>query len=191
MFPDPSRLNEAEQTIDQALETCRPACVTTSFQSDGMVLIHLLTQRLPEIPVLFVDTGYHFAETYKFRNRMAREFDLNLINLYPKQTVAQPGIAVRNSPPIQFRPLLPDAKSRTAMERAETFRYLVFRVAPRAVAHPGQSEVERRFRPSRKQDSAKSEPLGVLDISRYRGLFEAVSDSQAAVVCPRLSEHRL
>jgi hypothetical protein len=42
-----------------------------------------------EIPVLFLDTGYHFAETYAYRDRIAREWDLNLINLLPEKTVAE------------------------------------------------------------------------------------------------------
>ena len=41
------------------------------------------------IPVLFLDTGYHFAETYAYRDRIAREWNLNLINLLPEKTVAE------------------------------------------------------------------------------------------------------
>jgi len=57
------------------------ACVTCSFQVEDMVLLHLLMQRIPRIPVLFLETGYHFAETYAYRDRMAREWDLDLVNL--------------------------------------------------------------------------------------------------------------
>src|SRR4029077_2355330 len=39
-------------------------CITCSFQAGGMVVLDMLRKRVPEIPVLFVDTGYHFAETY-------------------------------------------------------------------------------------------------------------------------------
>jgi phosphoadenosine phosphosulfate reductase len=42
-----------------------------------------------KIPVLFLDTGYHFAETYEYRDRMAEEWKMNLFNLLPEQTVAQ------------------------------------------------------------------------------------------------------
>ena len=41
------------------------------------------------IPILFLDTGYHFAETYAYRDRIASEWDLNLINLLPEKTVAE------------------------------------------------------------------------------------------------------
>ena len=38
--------------------------------------------------MLFLDTGYHFAETYAYRDRMQREWNLNLVNLAAKQSVA-------------------------------------------------------------------------------------------------------
>ena len=37
-----------------------------------MIVLDLLRKRLPDIPVLFLDTGYHFAETYAYRDRMAQ-----------------------------------------------------------------------------------------------------------------------
>jgi phosphoadenosine phosphosulfate reductase len=65
----------------------RPACLTCSFQAEGMIVLHLLRKRIPSIPVLFLDTGYHFAETYEYRDRMAREWSLNLVNILPQKTV--------------------------------------------------------------------------------------------------------
>ncbi len=64
-------------------------CVTCSFQAEDVLLTKLAVDIDPRIPVLFLDTGYHFAETYAYRDRMAREWNLNLINLLPKQTVAE------------------------------------------------------------------------------------------------------
>jgi len=65
------------------------ACITSSFQTECMVLVHLVTRQRPDIPVLFLDTGYHFSETYEYRDRMAAQFELNLINLSPRMTVSQ------------------------------------------------------------------------------------------------------
>lgn len=70
-------------------DTQGPACVTCSFQLEDMVVLHILRQHQPDIPVLFLDTGYHFAETYTYRDRMAREWNLNLVNLIPEQSVAE------------------------------------------------------------------------------------------------------
>jgi phosphoadenosine phosphosulfate reductase len=92
-----------EQTIDEALESAQGAeCVTSSFQSECVILVHLLRARRPRIPVLFLDTGYHFPETYEYRDRLAAEWDLNLINLQPSISVeeqeSQFGILYQSAP---------------------------------------------------------------------------------------------
>ena len=83
-------IEAARLLIREALaEAGEGACVTSSFQAECMVVTHLVTQERPDIPVLFLDTGYHFAETYEYRDRMAAEWKLNLVNLLPAQTVAE------------------------------------------------------------------------------------------------------
>ncbi len=80
---------------EQALETVLAAnqnarvCLTSSFQAEDMVVAHLLRKRVPDVPVLFLDTGYHFPQTYEYRDRMTREWSLNLVNVLPAQTVAE------------------------------------------------------------------------------------------------------
>jgi len=83
MSSDHLRALEAESlgTIDATLSTGRPACVTCSFQSSGMVLLHMLRRRIPDIPVLFLDTLHHFGETLTYRDRMVEAWRLNLITL--------------------------------------------------------------------------------------------------------------
>jgi phosphoadenosine phosphosulfate reductase len=63
--------------------------ITCSFQAEDMVVLDLLRKVRPEVPVLFLDTGYHFPETIAYRDRMAREWALNLINLTAAQTVEE------------------------------------------------------------------------------------------------------
>ena len=65
------------------------ACLTCSFQAEDVLLLHLAMELRPDIPVLFLDTGYHFRETYEYRDRIAQEWKLNLTNLLPRETVAQ------------------------------------------------------------------------------------------------------
>ncbi len=64
-------------------------CVTCSFQAGGMVVLHLVREILPAVPVIFVETGYHFAETLAYRDRMTARWGLNLINVSAAKTVAQ------------------------------------------------------------------------------------------------------
>jgi phosphoadenosine phosphosulfate reductase len=93
----------AEQLVADAIATASGDLVlTNSFQAEDMVLLHMVRQRLPDIPVLFLDTGYHFAEVYEYRDRMAAEWRMNLTSLEPDVTVAaqesQFGILNRTDP---------------------------------------------------------------------------------------------
>lgn len=74
--------------VERVLRLGAKACLTNSFQIEDMVVLHLLRQIVPDIPVLFLDTGYHFQETYAYRDRMVREWGLNLVLLQAKQSVA-------------------------------------------------------------------------------------------------------
>jgi len=60
-------------------------CVTASFQADGVVLLHMLRQFRPDIPVLFLDTVHHFAETIRYRDEIAAAWGLNLVTLRAEQ----------------------------------------------------------------------------------------------------------
>jgi len=77
-------------------------CVTCSFQAEDMIVLHMVRALHPAVPVLFLDTGYHFAETYTYRDRMTAAWNLNLINLTPRQSVpeqeAQFGILHQSAP---------------------------------------------------------------------------------------------
>jgi phosphoadenosine phosphosulfate reductase len=94
----------AEQVLDSVLSTHAQsrACFTCSFQAEDVIVLHLLRKRLPNIPVLFLETGYHFPETYQFRDNLTREWGLNLVNVLPKQTVQEQesafGILYRENP---------------------------------------------------------------------------------------------
>ncbi|HZU93247.1 MAG TPA: phosphoadenosine phosphosulfate reductase family protein, partial [Microbacterium sp.] len=49
-------------------------------------LPHLVAQYLPGVDVLFLDTGYHFAETTFTRNEVAENLDVNIVDVKPEQT---------------------------------------------------------------------------------------------------------
>jgi phosphoadenosine phosphosulfate reductase len=64
-------------------------CLTSSFQTEDMVVLHMLRERVPRVPVIFLETGYHFAELIAYRDRMVREWDLNLVNALPLTTLEE------------------------------------------------------------------------------------------------------
>ncbi len=74
-------MTDARDLILQNLADADAPCVTASFQADCMVLLHMLREVKPGIPVLFLDTVHHFAETYAYRNLMAERWRLNLVTL--------------------------------------------------------------------------------------------------------------
>ena len=91
------------EVIDRLLgENRGTACITCSFQAEDMVVLHLLRKRLPQVPVLFLETGYHFAQTYAYRDRMTALWLLNLVNVMPAQSVPEQeselGILYRTDP---------------------------------------------------------------------------------------------
>lgn len=52
--------------------------LSSSFGAQAAVAIHLLTRERPDIPVVLIDTGYLFPETYRFVDELAERFELNL-----------------------------------------------------------------------------------------------------------------
>jgi phosphoadenosine phosphosulfate reductase len=73
--------SEAARLIADQLSGAGRACITCSFQAEDVAVLHMLLQVNPEIPVLFLDTVHHFAQTYAYRDELARSWHLNLVNL--------------------------------------------------------------------------------------------------------------
>jgi phosphoadenosine phosphosulfate reductase len=69
----------AEERVRWALERFRPGIMlSTSFGVQSAVLLHMVTQQWPEIPVVMVDTRYLFPETYRFADQLTERLKLNL-----------------------------------------------------------------------------------------------------------------
>jgi len=73
-----------EEVLTWAVETFSDnVAMTTSFQASGVALIHLVRTVAPDIPIYFIDTGFHFPETLAFKERLTKDWDLNVITLSP------------------------------------------------------------------------------------------------------------
>jgi phosphoadenosine phosphosulfate reductase len=84
------KIGDATRIIAAVLaENGVPACVTCSFQTECMALVDLVITQNPDIPVLFLETGYHFPETYAYRDQMTERLHLNLVNLASRQSVSE------------------------------------------------------------------------------------------------------
>lgn len=84
-----AKLDAVREALGRAITDKGDVCLTCSFQAEDVLLTKLAIEFDSTLPILFLDTGYHFAATYEYRDRIAREWNLNLINLLPEQTVAQ------------------------------------------------------------------------------------------------------
>jgi phosphoadenosine phosphosulfate reductase len=72
-------IQSAEQRVTWALENFPSRIVmTSSFGAQSAVCLHLVTQQCPDIPVVLVDTGYLFPETYQFIDELSERLSLNL-----------------------------------------------------------------------------------------------------------------
>jgi phosphoadenosine phosphosulfate reductase len=62
---------------------------TTSFGAQSAVMLHLLKENAPEVPIVFIDTGYLFKETYQFAEQLIKTWDLNLRVYQPQYSAAR------------------------------------------------------------------------------------------------------
>jgi len=68
-----------EQRVERAIELLPGAHVlTSSFGAQAAVMLHLVNQVVPRIPVILIDTGYLFPETYRFVDDLTERLNLNL-----------------------------------------------------------------------------------------------------------------
>ena len=81
-------LAPAEDIIEWAVATFGERFCITSSMGDA-VLAHLASRVAPGIDVVFLDTGYHFAETIGTRDAVAATLPVNLLTITPVQSVAE------------------------------------------------------------------------------------------------------
>ena len=94
-----ARFEGIADPVEQALAVLRWAGDTfgdgfaiTSSMADGL-LSHLAGRAIPGVNVVFLDTGYHFAETIGTRDWITSALPITLVNVTPPQTVAEQDLA--------------------------------------------------------------------------------------------------
>ena len=61
--------------------------IASAFQAEGTAVIHMAASIRPDVPVMFLETGFHFAETMAFKRQLADQFGLNVVDLTGDYTV--------------------------------------------------------------------------------------------------------
>src|ERR1051325_5314351 len=72
---------QAVALIAEQLKHAKKPPITSRFQSECVVLTDMVRQVRPDIPVLFLETFHHFAQTLAYRDELTAKYGLNLINL--------------------------------------------------------------------------------------------------------------
>ncbi len=70
-----------QEKIEAYIRAGKRLFTSSSFQSHSLVLLHIVSRIDKSIPVYFINTGYHFPETIKFRDQIIELFGLNTIDL--------------------------------------------------------------------------------------------------------------
>ena len=65
-----AKLDAVRATLAHEITGTPDVCLTCSFQAEDVLLTKLAIELDANIPILFLDTGYHFAETYAYRDRI-------------------------------------------------------------------------------------------------------------------------
>ncbi len=91
---DPINARLADASAEAVLEWARDEfgdglIMSSSFGAESAVMLHLANKIVPGIPVVFVDTGYLFPETYQFAEELTRRLKLDLRVYGPKLTAAR------------------------------------------------------------------------------------------------------
>jgi phosphoadenosine phosphosulfate reductase len=95
---EPTRLDEAnielthmnaEERVSWAVQHLPgPKALSSSFGAQAAVSLHMVTRQVPSIPVILIDTGYLFPETYRFVDELAVRLSLNLKVVQPRMSPA-------------------------------------------------------------------------------------------------------
>ncbi|PJI94821.1 phosphoadenosine phosphosulfate reductase [Luteimicrobium subarcticum] len=86
--PDATREATAEEVVAWAVREFGDSIAVACSMADA-VLPHVVAATKPWVDVLFLDTGYHFAETYGTRDAVETSMDVTIVDVTPKQTVAE------------------------------------------------------------------------------------------------------
>jgi phosphoadenosine phosphosulfate reductase len=79
---------DAQGLVAWALDLRKPAIVTTNFRPFEAVILHMVTRVQPDVPVIWMDSGYNTEATYRFADEVTRQLSLNLQIFLPRRSRA-------------------------------------------------------------------------------------------------------
>lgn len=114
----------AEKIVEWAVEQFGPRLAVACSMAEA-VLPHMVSTVMPGVEVLFIDTGYHFAETIATRDEVARRLPVTVVDVTPRRTVeeqdAEFGDRMHSWDPVQCCEMRKVAPLRQALTRYEAW----------------------------------------------------------------------
>jgi phosphoadenosine phosphosulfate reductase len=77
---------EAQEILRWALDSVERVAIASAFQADGTCLLDMAVAIRPDVPVLFLETGFHFEETLAFKRELTERLGLNVVELRGEHT---------------------------------------------------------------------------------------------------------
>ncbi len=76
------KIMEIEEQITKYKDQGLKIFASSSFQTQSVVLLHLISKIDNSIPIYFLNTGFHFPETLEYKAELTKRFDLNVVDLF-------------------------------------------------------------------------------------------------------------
>lgn len=92
--------NDPQALTRWALGLNQRAICTTNFRPFEAVILHMVTQVQPDIPIVWMDSGYNTEATYRFADDIAKRLSLNLTVYHPQRSRAHREALEGPTPPI-------------------------------------------------------------------------------------------
>lgn len=89
-----------EDIIRWANSLGKRTMMTTTFGDHSAVILHLVTRLIPEVKILWVDTGYNSSATYRFADKLMYELDLKVDVYTPEMTSARRNVLMKGIPEV-------------------------------------------------------------------------------------------
>lgn len=89
-----------QSIIERALALSERPVVTTNFGPFEAVILHMVTQIQPDIPVIWIDSGYNTRDTYKTAEKLIEDLKLNVDVFTPKVSAARRDAALGGIPAV-------------------------------------------------------------------------------------------
>ncbi|MCM5705763.1 phosphoadenosine phosphosulfate reductase family protein [Larsenimonas salina] len=118
--------NDAEKLVEWALEQGGLPIVTTNFRPFEAVILHMVATLKPDVPVVWMDSGYNTPATYQFADEVTQKLGLNRFIFVPKRTRAHREAVEGDAPGLDD----PRHDAFTAEVKLEPFERAIREMAP-------------------------------------------------------------